>query len=45
MLTKSGGHARDGVYKKSLSPRQLISSSLPLSALDIDHVRRERLLP
>jgi hypothetical protein len=42
MLTKSGRHAPEGVYKASLSGKQLISASLPLTALDIDRLRRER---
>jgi hypothetical protein len=43
MLTKSGRHAHEGVYKASLSGKQLISDSLPLSALDVDHLREEHL--
>ncbi|MDP9170954.1 MAG: hypothetical protein M3N54_10085 [Acidobacteriota bacterium] len=42
MLTKSGQHGREGVEKAALSGRQLISASLPLSALDIDRLRQER---
>jgi hypothetical protein len=41
MLTKSGEHAREGVYKASLSGKQLISASLPLSAMDVDRLRLE----
>lgn len=43
MLTKSGRHAHEGVYKASLSGKQLISASLPLTALDIDRLREEHL--
>jgi hypothetical protein len=43
MLTKSGKHAHDGVEKPALSGRQLISNSLPLSAMDIDRLKQERL--
>jgi len=39
MLTKSGRHAHVGVYKASLSGKQLISASLPLTALDIDQLK------
>jgi len=42
MLTKSGQHAREGVQKASLSGRQLIAASLPLSAMDIDRLIQER---
>jgi hypothetical protein len=42
MLTKSGRHAREGVEKSSLTGRQLIAASLPLSAFDIDRLRQER---
>ncbi|HVW83560.1 MAG TPA: hypothetical protein VHB50_02720 [Bryobacteraceae bacterium] len=42
MLTKSGQHAHEGVQKPALSGRQLISSSLPLSALDVERLREER---
>lgn len=41
MLTRSGQHAHEGVQKSSLSGKQLISASLPLSALDIDRLRQE----
>jgi len=41
MLTKSGRHAHEGVYKASLSGKQLISASLPLTALDIEQLRQE----
>jgi hypothetical protein len=42
MLTKSGQHAHEGVQKAALSGRQLISASLPLSAMDIDRLIAER---
>jgi len=42
MLTKSGQHAPEGVQKASLSGRQLIAASLPLSAMDIDRLIQER---
>jgi len=42
MLTRSGTHAKEGVFKPALTARQLIASSLPLSALDIDHLKLER---
>jgi hypothetical protein len=42
MLTKSAHHAHEGVEKSSLSGRQLISASLPLSDLDIDRLKQER---
>lgn len=41
MLTKSGEHSREGVQRAALSGKQLISESLPLSALDIDRMRRQ----
>jgi hypothetical protein len=40
MLTKSGEHSREGVQRPALSGKQLIADSLPLSALDIDRLRR-----
>jgi hypothetical protein len=43
MLTKSSQHAHEGVQKPALSGRQLISKSLPLSAMDIDRLKQERL--
>jgi hypothetical protein len=42
MLTKSKQHSRDGVERAALSARQLISESLPLSALDVDRLQQER---
>jgi hypothetical protein len=42
MLTRSAEHGRDGVFEAALSGRQLISPSLPLSALDLDRLRAER---
>jgi hypothetical protein len=39
MLTRSADHGREGVQKAALSGRQLISASLPLSALDIDRLK------
>lgn len=44
MLTKSGRHAHDGVQRAALSGKQLISASLPLSAMDVDRLRAERRL-
>jgi hypothetical protein len=40
MLTKSGEHGHEGVQKPALSGKQLISASLPLSALDVDRLRQ-----
>ncbi len=42
MLTKSGMHAHEGVQKAALSGRQLISASLPLSAMDVDRLKQVR---
>ena len=42
MLTKSDVHAHQGVQKASLSGKQLIAASLPLSAIDLDRLRVER---
>jgi hypothetical protein len=42
MLTKSKQHAKAGVEKASLSARQLIAESLPLSELDVDRLQQER---
>jgi hypothetical protein len=42
MLTKSGQHAHEGVQKAALSGRQLIATSLPLSAMDVDRLIEER---
>ena len=39
MLTRSKQHAHEGVERAALSPRQLISDSLPLSALDVDRLQ------
>ena len=41
MLTKSGQHAHEGVQRPALSGKQLISKSLPLSAMDIDRLKQE----
>jgi hypothetical protein len=41
MLTRSGGHSREGVQRPALSGKQLIADALPLSALDIDRLRRQ----
>jgi hypothetical protein len=42
MLTKSAQHGKEGVEKSSLSARQLIAESLPLSAMDVDRLLQER---
>ena len=42
MLTKSGIHAHEGVQRASLSGKQLIAQSLPLSAMDVDRLAAER---
>jgi hypothetical protein len=42
MLTRSGQHAHEGVQKAALSGRQLIETSLPLSAMDVDRLIEER---
>jgi len=42
MLTKSGEHAHEGVQRAALSGRQLIATSLPLSAMDVDRLIAER---
>lgn len=42
MLTKSEVHAREGVQRATLSGRQLIAASLPLSEFDVDRLREER---
>jgi hypothetical protein len=44
MLTKSRQHGKEGVEKASLSARQLIAESLPLSAMDVDRLQQERRL-
>jgi hypothetical protein len=41
MLTKSIRHGSEGVEKASLSGKQLIEESLPLSAFDIDRLKQE----
>ena len=41
MLTHSSHHASEGVQKPALSGKQLISSSLNLSELDIDRLKQE----
>jgi hypothetical protein len=41
MLTKSTRHGSEGVEKASLSGKQLIEESLPLSLFDIDRLKRE----
>ena len=38
MLTKSADHGRDGVFRESLSGRQLIAPTLALSAMDVDRL-------
>jgi hypothetical protein len=40
MLTKSARHGHEGVERQALSGRELISASLPLSALDLDRLRQ-----
>jgi hypothetical protein len=42
MLTHSAEHGREGVFEASLSGRQLIAPSLPLSAMDIDRLHLQR---
>jgi hypothetical protein len=42
MLTRSGQHAREGVQKAALSGKQLISTSLPLDADDVDRLAEDR---
>jgi hypothetical protein len=41
MLTKSTRHGSEGVEKASLSGKQLIEESLPLSLFDIDRLKQE----
>jgi hypothetical protein len=41
MLTKSRTHGTEGVEKPSLSGKQLIAASLPLSAFDIDRLKQD----
>ncbi len=38
MLTNSAEHGREGVFRESLSGKQLIAPSLPLSAMDVDRL-------
>lgn len=38
MLTHSAEHGHDGVFESSLSGRQLIAPSLPLSAMDVNRL-------
>lgn len=45
MVTKSGEHSKTGVQERALSGRQLISDELPLSAEDLDRVRRHLAQP
>jgi len=40
MLTKSAHHAREGVERQALSGRELIAASLPLSPVDLEHLRQ-----
>ena len=42
MLTHSAEHGRDGVFEASLSGKQLIAPSLPLSAMDVDRLQLQR---
>lgn len=42
MLTKSEHHAKTGAGQAALSPRQLVTESLPLSAFDIERLREGR---
>ena len=42
MLTRSKQHGKEGVEKASLSPRQLIADTLPLSAFDVERLQQER---
>jgi hypothetical protein len=44
MLTKSEAHGKEGVQKASLSGKQLIAASLPLSEFDVDRLRLGRKL-
>ena len=41
ILTQSGQHSRDGIAQETLSARQLISETLPLSAEDIVRLREK----
>jgi hypothetical protein len=40
MLTRSGEHGKEGVERPALSARQLIATSLPLSAMDLSRLRQ-----
>jgi predicted thioredoxin/glutaredoxin len=42
MLTRSRQHGKEGVEKAALSARQLISETLPLSAMDVERLQQER---
>jgi hypothetical protein len=42
MLTKSTHHGKEGVEKSSLTARQLIAESLPLSAMDVNRLLERR---
>ena len=41
MLTKSAQHGTEGVEKPALSGKQLISGTLPLSAFDVDRLKKD----
>jgi hypothetical protein len=40
MLTKTGTHAKDGVQREALSPRDLTGASLTLSRTDLDRLKQ-----
>jgi hypothetical protein len=40
MLTKTGAHAKDGVQREALSPRDLTGASLTLSKPDLDRLKQ-----
>jgi hypothetical protein len=40
MLTKSGDHAKGGVFREALSPRELTGASLTLSRADLDRLKQ-----
>lgn len=42
MLTRSTHHGKEGVEKSSLTARQLIAESLPLSAMDVGRILERR---
>jgi hypothetical protein len=42
VLTNSGEHAHDGVYKPALSGKQLITRTLPLSDQDVKRIQSDR---